>query len=149
MKTILLLLASCAAAAAQSGGAWSITSSTFDGGGDTSSGIGVSGAGWKVTGTIGQPDAASQRAAGGVWSVAGGFWPGIVTVPGGPPLTIFAYDAHQMTVAWTTAAIGYKLQTSTDLRTWTDYTGTIITDASNITWPLRSGPRYFFRLKKP
>jgi len=145
MKTpsILLTLAGSALCHAQSGGPWAITSSTLDGGGASSTG-GV----WKVTGTIGQADASTQKATSGGWAVAGGFWPGAVAVPGGPMLALFPLDAANVTIAWTAAAVGYQLQYSTDLKLWIDYPGLTISGAANVVWPLRSGPRYFFRLKK-
>ena len=147
MKLLLLLplIAACLAvpAPAQSGGPWTIVSSTVDGGGGSSSG-----GTWNLTGTIGQPDATTQKATSGPWGVEGGFWPGLVAVPGGPVLTLVRSDALNATIAWTADAVGYKLQHSTDLVTWTDYPGLTISGASNIVWPLGSGPRYFFRLKK-
>ena len=80
--------------------------------------------------------------------MTGGFWPGIVAVPDGPALAIFPFDANNVTIAWAAAAVGYKLQYSTDLVLWTDYPGLTISGGSNIVWPLRAGPRYFFRLKE-
>ncbi len=145
MKSHLLLplIVACGSASAQSGGPWAITSSTLDGGGASSTG-GV----WKVTGTIGQADASTQKATSGGWAVAGGFWPGAVAVPGGPMLALFPLDSANVTIAWTAAAVGYQLQYSTDLKLWIDYPGLTISGAANVVWPLRSGPRYFFRLKK-
>jgi hypothetical protein len=63
-KIILLLLLASAANAD-----YSISWHTIDGGGGTSSG-----GQYIVTGTIGQPDAASS--AGGQYELLGGFWPG-------------------------------------------------------------------------
>ncbi|MCX6880009.1 MAG: hypothetical protein NTW21_40340 [Verrucomicrobia bacterium] len=144
MKTLFLLLACCTAATAQSGGSYAITSSTLDGGGGSSVG-GV----WKATGTIGQPDASTQAATNSGRAVAGGFWPGLVAVPGGPMLTVIPLDAAKVTIAWTAAAVGCQLQYSTDLKSWTDYPGLTISGAASVVWPLRTGPRYYFRLKKP
>ena len=144
MKTLtpLLLLAGSLLSHAQSGGPWAITSSTLDGGGTRS----IGGA-WALTGTIGQPDATALKSTGGVWTVQGGFWPGTVAEPGGPVLTIAPLGVTRVSVAWSSAAVGHKLQYSTDLSAWTDYPGLTITGASSIVWPLANGPRYFFRLK--
>lgn len=54
---------------ASSGGSHTLDWSTIDGGGGTSSSGSLA-----LSGTIGQPDAAS--ASGGVYTVSGGFWPG-------------------------------------------------------------------------
>lgn len=145
MKThaILLSLAGSALCHAESGGPWSITSSTLDGGGGS-----ATGGTWKVTGTIGQPDASTQTSIGTDWAVAGGFWPGVVAVPGGPMLALVPLDANNVSIAWSAAAVGYQLQYSTDLQSWTVYPRLTISGAANVVWPLRSGPRYFFRLKK-
>jgi hypothetical protein len=143
MKALLLFFAGCAAAAAQSGGPWSIKSATLDGGGASSTG-----GGWKMTGTIGQPDAATPPATGGTWAVAGGFWPGMAAGPAGPRLTIYPNDAARVVIGWNAGAVGYKLQYSTAMGTWLDYPGVTISRAASLVWPLATGPRYFFRLKK-
>ena len=54
---------------AQSGGDYVLEWSTIDGGGGTSNG-----GQYRLTGTIGQPDAGNL--AGGQYEVLGGFWPG-------------------------------------------------------------------------
>ena len=134
---------SAATAAAQSGGPWVIKSSSLDGGGAVSIG-----GQWKVTGTIGQLDAAAAGSAGGAWVVQGGFWPGSVVEPGGPLLTMAPLGVTSVSVGWTAAATGYKLQYSQNLASWTDYPGLTISGASSIVWPLLNGPRYYFRLNK-
>ncbi len=144
MKAFILSVAlTTSATFAQSGGPWTITSATFDGGGASSTG-----GEWKVTGTIGQPDASTQTSTGGGWTVAGGFWPGAITAPGGPLLAVVPHDPYNVYIVWKAAAVGYKLQTSTDLAAWTDYPNGTISGPGYIVWPLRSGPRYFFRLIK-
>ena len=76
MNRILLaatLTLSCLAIAthAQSGGGFDLTWSTVDGGGGTSTGGAFS-----LSGTIGQPDAASNPTlTGGTFELTGGFWP--------------------------------------------------------------------------
>jgi len=144
MKTLFLLLFTVAAARAQSsGGVWVIKSSTLDGGGTASTG-----GTWKVTGTIGQPDATAAKSTGGTWSEQGGFWPGTVAEPGGPVLTVVPLGATRFTVGWTADAVGYKLQYSANLTAWTDFPGVTISGASSTLWNLSNGPRYFFRLKR-
>ena len=65
---LLLLLSS--GALAQSGGDLDLSWSTVDGGGGTFS----TGGGYSLGSTAGQPDAGLLS--GGVYSLAGGFWPG-------------------------------------------------------------------------
>jgi hypothetical protein len=141
LLTILGVLTSTPAIA-QSGGPWSIASFTIDGGGTASTG-GV----WKVTGTIGQPDATAAVSIGGSWNGAGGFWPGISTIPVGPALMLTLIGSNQIRVGWTAASVGYKVQYSEDLVSWTDYP-TVITGASYLNWSLGNGQRYYFRLKR-
>lgn len=142
MKTSILILAAfCGPASAQSGGPWSITSSTLDAGGARSTG-----GAWTLTGTIGQPDAAAVKSTGGAYAAQGGFWPGQVALPGGPILSFTQMTATQVTVSWTAAAAGQKVQYSTNLVNWTDHV-TGITGASSFAWPLASGRRYYFRLQ--
>jgi hypothetical protein len=143
MNRLLLILSLPAAAVAQSGGPWTVISSTLDSGGTVSTG-----GAWKVTGTIGQPDAAAAASAGGAWLVQGGFWPGTVVEPGGPLLTLAPLGVTSVSVGWTAAATGYKLQYSQNLASWTDYPGLTISGASSVAWPLLNGPRYYFRLTK-
>ncbi len=63
----LVLLSLTTAVWAQSGGAYSLTWSTIDGGGGTSTG-----GGYTIAGTIGQPDAGTLTD--GAYKVEGGFW---------------------------------------------------------------------------
>ena len=145
MKACLFvsLVICCGPALAQSGGPWAITSSTIDGGGATSTG-----GSWAATGTIGQPDASVQQSTGARWTFAGGFWPVMVAAPVGPGLTIIRLGLTFAQISWTAESIGYKVQFSSDLITWTDYPGGTVTGTTYITWPLQNGPRWFFRLKK-
>ena len=69
----LVLLAAVSLASAQTG-EWDLTWSTIDGGGASSSGDRFA-----LSGTIGQPDAASLS--GGIYTLHGGFW-GPATRPG-------------------------------------------------------------------
>lgn len=64
-----LTLASSVPASQPAGGDFVLARSTIDGGGGSSTG-----GGFVLTGTIGQPDAGTQSAAGGDYALAGGFW---------------------------------------------------------------------------
>jgi hypothetical protein len=59
-----------AVAQAQSGGGYDLTWNSIDGGAQ----MNLSGGGYQLNGTIGQPDAGTQ--VGGDYSLAGGFWAG-------------------------------------------------------------------------
>ncbi len=64
------LLLAASTVLAQSGGGFDLTWSTVDSGGYTFS----TGGGYSLGGTAGQPDAGVME--GGVYTLAGGFWPG-------------------------------------------------------------------------
>lgn len=68
LVTIVLLVAS--GVQAQTGGGYDLTWWTVDGGGGR-----VSGGGYVLMGTAGQPDAGSALTGGG-YGLVGGFWPG-------------------------------------------------------------------------
>jgi hypothetical protein len=70
-----LLLLAVLPALAQSGGGYDLTWNTVDGGGATFS----TGGGYSLGGTAGQPDAGVME--GGVYTLAGGFWPGGAAAP--------------------------------------------------------------------
>src|SRR5689334_3208390 len=106
MKNSLALFASLLAltggAFAQS---YSIDWFTIDGGGGTSTG-GV----YSVSGTIGQPDAGAL--AGGSYSIAGGFWGGIVAVQtaGAPSLYITNLLDGTAKISWAPSTPGFVVQ---------------------------------------
>ncbi len=62
---------------AQSGGGYDLSWWTVDGGGGA-----VSGGGYVLTGTAGQPDAGAALTGGG-YTLTGGFWPGAAAAPSG------------------------------------------------------------------
>jgi len=64
-----LTLAGTVLAGQPTGGDYVLIKSTIDGGGGSSAG-----GDFELTGTIGQPDAASQTASGNEFALAGGFW---------------------------------------------------------------------------
>ena len=142
MRTIaiLSLLAGGILAQAQQ---YSITWSTIDGGGGTSTG-GV----YSVSGTIGQPDAGVTMT-NGQYSVTGGFWalPTAVQTVGAPTLTIAPAGAGQATISWTPNTPGFVLQETVSLSpaNWTNsLSGT--TNPILVPAPL---PAKFYRLFKP
>lgn len=69
LSAVMIVLLYVSLALGQSGGDYILDWSTIDGGGGTSSG-----GQYRLTGTIGQPDAAYS--AGGNYELLGGFWPG-------------------------------------------------------------------------
>jgi cell division septation protein DedD len=70
-SALALLLAAALPSLAQSGGPYDLSWSTIDGGGHTFS----TGGSYSLGGTAGQPDAGALS--GGVYTLVGGFWPGI------------------------------------------------------------------------
>ncbi len=142
VNTLLILLASTANAWADFTVPWQ----TLDGGGDSSSAT-IGASTWRVTGTIGQPDASigSSSNANG-FAISSGYWAiAIPTVGGGPALTITVSGPNAL-ITWGADAVGYKLQYSNNLTVWVDQPGTI-TGASALYFSLANGPKYFFRLK--
>lgn len=70
LALVLALLLTAALHAGQpSGGDFVIVRSTLDAGGGVSAG-----GDFKLTGTIGQPDAGIQPSVGSIYALAGGFW---------------------------------------------------------------------------
>lgn len=87
---------------------------TIDGGGGTR--ISTGGI-FRVSGTLGQPDASSVSHTGGVFRVTGGFWtlPVVVQTPGAPTLTILALNPTQARISWEPNTAGYVLQETATL----------------------------------
>ena len=111
MKTNLKLHAIAALAIvpvlvhAQSGGSFSLSWSTIDGGGGTSS------AGkYQVMGTIGQPDAGVLS--GGNFKLQGGFWSGITLeqTSGAPILKIKLIGGGLAVLSWPVSVTGFTLE---------------------------------------
>ena len=141
-------VASVGTAAAQN---FNIDWFTIDGGGGTSTG-GV----YAVSGTIGQPDAGV--ASGGGYSLAGGFWSGVVAIatPGAPLLTIEPQPDGSVRVAWPAPATGFVIEEASALATlpavtaWTPVNAPYQTNSAviSITAPATAGTR-FYRLRHP
>lgn len=96
----------------------SVDWSSVDGGGGTSAG-GV----YALSGTIGQPDA--SLTSGGLFTLQGGFWPGVtLPIPGGPTLFI-ELAGSQVRISWSPATPGFALEMTEDLVTsgWTRVPG--------------------------
>lgn len=111
MKSILKLHAMLALvltpllAPAQSGGNFSLSWSTIDGGGGTSSG-----GKYQVMGTIGQPDAGVLS--GGKFQLEGGFWSGITLqqTDGAPILKIKLIGGGLAVLSWPVNVTGFTLE---------------------------------------
>ena len=93
----------------------SIKWQTLDAGGGT-----VTGGVYRISGTIGQPDAGNMD--GGNFVIRGGFWvPQAVQVGGAPWLNIVAEGGTNVMVWWEPADPGWTLQEALTLRTnWVD-----------------------------
>jgi len=72
-----LVLLAAVPVLAQSGGVYDLSWSTVDGGGGTV----LTGGAYRVTGTVGQPDAGLST--GGAYALGGGFWGGGAVLPDG------------------------------------------------------------------
>jgi hypothetical protein len=118
---------------------YSITWSTIDGGGGTSTG-----GQYTVSGTVGQPDAGALSD--GTFTLQGGFWPGIVATSTGEAPTLFIQvSGNSVIVSWSSGTAGFTLEEADDLveADW------VAAPAGNpVTIPI-AGPARFYRLKKP
>jgi len=97
VTVILMFLLSVSTANAD----YTISWSTIDGGGGTSSG-----GPYTLTGTIGQPDAAYS--AGGSYELLGGFW------PGGPLCFVDFYSFARFAEQWLYSGVGLEADLSGD-----------------------------------
>jgi hypothetical protein len=136
----LLCGAFCLTALAQ----FTIPWQTIDGGGGISTG-GV----FRVTGTIGQPDAGPPAYAGG-YTLVGGFWalPQLVQTPGAPTLTIVPANPGFATISWAPATgTNWVLQEATSLSppNWTNSPS----GATNPVTVPATQRAMFYRLFKP
>lgn len=141
MMLPLIILVSLAVGVASA--QYAISWHTVDGGGGTSTG-GV----YRVSGTIGQPDAGGQMT-NGQYAVTGGFWalPQAVPSEGAPTLTIVPASPGFATVAWTPATgMNWVLQEALAV------TGAWTNSSSGWTNPITvpaALPTKFYRLFKP
>ncbi len=135
---VLLLSAFCLSALAQ----FSIPWHTIDGGGGTSTGV------YRLTGTIGQPDAGGPMT-NAQYSVTSGFWalPAAIQTEGTPTLTIVPATPGNATISWTPNTPGFVLQ-----ETWVLAPANWTNSPSGATNPIAvpaTLPTKFFRLFKP
>jgi len=139
---LLALLISTAALAQNYSVAWHKISG---GGGTSSNGQ------FKVTGTIGQPDASVQRMSGGNYSVAGGFWSfiSVVQTAGAPTLNI-SHSSNTVTIYWQDVS-GWSLQQNNDLATvnWSGSGGVTQSGSTNYLQLTSPSGNLFFRLQHP
>src|SRR5262245_7503165 len=136
----LVLVAGGSSAYAQSGGAYDLSWNTLDSAGGTC----VNGS-FNLSGTVGQPDAATAR--GGSFTLAGGFWQGMNEV--GPMLNIVA-SSGSVIISWPATATGFHLEHCTDLsqRNWVNNTTlAFVFGTDKVVVEPASGVR-FYRLTK-
>jgi hypothetical protein len=128
---------------------YSISLSTVDSGGGTSTG-GV----YAVSGTVGQPDAGTLS--GGNFTLSGGFW-GIVAAvqtPGAPTLAITRTTTNSVVVSWPLPAEGWVLEWTNRLArasaAWTQVSPPYQGNTTQ-SWIIVSPPsgNQFYRLHKP
>lgn len=136
--TALIPLAGLAVAA------YRVDWSTADAGGGTSTG-----GNYAVRGTIGQMDTVTMS--GGTYSVEGGFWamPEVISVPGGPLLTIARDGTAAVRLRWPAPATGWRVQFSEDMQTWLNYASTPVSDGTHwsVQVPVIPGnTKLYFRL---
>jgi hypothetical protein len=129
---------------------YSINWHTISGGGGSSSGVSGTNT-YTVNGTIGQP--ATLVMSGGIYSITGGFWSIIATVPTpGAPVLSAKRSGTRVIVSWNASASGYALQQSTSLLpgSWTASSATLTTNNGiiSVTIPATIGYQYF-RLLNP
>ena len=151
MKT-LSLLALLAAGVLNAHAQYAINWSKIAGGGGLNSTGGV----FAVSGTIGQPDASGALT--GVYSVTGGFWPGVTLLqtPEAPLLASELLPGGSVRIYWPLPATGFVLDQTTALASppaaisWSQVAFPYATNATHIsiTVPPGVGSK-FYRLRHP
>ena len=154
MKTLSILALLAASTLAASAQTYSIPWSKIAGGGGLNSTGGV----YAVSGTIGQPDA-SGALTGGVYSVTGGFWPGVTLVqtPEAPFLASELLPGGSVRIFWPLPATGFVLDQTTALASpaaaiaWSQVSAaTYQTNATHISITVPPGVgSQFYRLRHP
>ena len=141
---LLSMWAGVAAAQAQLAVPWH----TVDGGGGTSTG-GV----FRVSGTIGQPDAGQMSS--GLFTLPGGFWSVVaVQTPGAPYLTLWRTATNTVVVSWPGPAQGWVLEATNALPSlpvaWPQIPPPYQTNGANLQFiePAPTGTK-FYRLHQP
>jgi len=149
MKSPCPLLLACATLACPVSHAFAQTYSidwhTMDGGGGTSAG-----AGFAISGTVGQPDA-SPALTGGNFSLTAGFW-SVLPTAGAPRLTVYRTNANRVVVSWPSPSTGFLLHQTTALApsNWST-PSEIVTDNGTNKFIIVNPPtgNRFYRLFKP
>lgn len=144
-----LVLASLLGGASCLQAQFSIGWSTIDGGGGPSGGGGFS-----LNGTLGQPDAGAMS--GGLFTLGGGFWPGVTAPLAGPPpvLSIRLGTAGNVILNWPHPSTGYVLERTFNMNApgggWTDVTQPPVIVGPNLEVTLpATGSFALFRLRGP
>lgn len=148
VPTILILTASTAALPSVFAASYSIPWFKIAGGGGTSAG-----GSYSLSGTLGQAEG-STALRGGPFSLAGGYWTGIILIqsPEAPTLSISQVNPDGVIVCWPEPSTGWTLQESADLNanSWITSLRTPSVREGNrcvlITSPLK---QLFLRLVKP
>lgn len=124
------------------GAQYSISWSTIDGGGGTSTG-GV----YSISGTVGQHDA-GRTMTNGPYRLTGGFWglPQAVQTVGAPTLKIIPASPGNATISWTPATTNWILQENLNLAT-TNWVNSISGQTNPVTVPAGL-PQKYYRLFK-
>jgi hypothetical protein len=128
------------------GAQYSLTWSTIDSGGGTSTG-----GAFTLSGTIGQPDAGLMSS--GPFSLVGGFW-GVGTAiqtPDAPTLLVEKVAWNIVRVSWSTSDPAWKLLVTANLSAdWSEVSGPYPTEGcSFVVTASVTGPQKFYRLYKP
>jgi hypothetical protein len=106
---------------------------------------------YAVTGTAGQPDAATHS--GGAYTLVGGFWGVMAAVQSedAPLLRIVGYG-EKVVIAWPNPSTGFQLQVSPSLSApmWSDVNDPpdVVGSEKQVALAVEPGAR-FFRLRQP
>jgi hypothetical protein len=144
LSCLLSLLAATAVTRAQN---YSLESWTVDGGGSISSN-----GQYRLTGTIGQPDAG--KLAGGSYKLEGGFWSSLTLqqTPGAPILKINHLGNGFAVLSWPVSVSAFTLEEATAVSgvPWSAAPQTVVDTATEhtVTVPA-AGVMKWYRLKKP
>jgi hypothetical protein len=131
---------------AQSSNTLALTPSVIAGGGGKSAG-----GGFELSGTVGQPAAGNLQGAG--YSLAGGFWGGVVVIQSaGAPRLSLALNGTNIVIFWPSDSAAFALEVTGSLSVpnWLPASPSPQDDGTNKTVTiLPSAAMSFFRLKKP
>jgi hypothetical protein len=106
---------------------------------------------YAVSGTLGQHDA-SGALTNGVYSVTGGFWPGVnlLQTPDAPLLAAEQLGGGNVRVFWPLPAAGFVLdQSVTVTGIWSQVAFPYATNATHISITVPTAGNKFYRLRKP